>query len=78
MPMNKRNSPMPTAKLCLRLGAIADASQVRAPQSVSKRNNTPATNTEPRHCCQLATATTVKAINAFSPIYGATAIGRLA
>jgi hypothetical protein len=51
MPMSSRNSPMPIAKLCLRLGEMAPASQARARSSVNTRNSTPLTNTAPRLCC---------------------------
>ena len=78
-PMKARKSPMPTAKLCFIDGEIELASQVRAPTSVMIRKMTPLTNTAPRRCCQVTpSAARPKAMNAFSPMYGATAMGRFA
>src|SRR5205085_5288431 len=43
------------------------------------RKTTPLTKTAPRRCCQvMPKAARPKAMNAFSPMYGATAIGRFA
>src|ERR1051326_5268224 len=78
-PMKARNSPMPAAKLYLRLGEIALPSHPRKPMNVMIRKITPLTKTAPRRCCQvMPSAARPKAMNAFSPMYGATAIGRLA
>ena len=78
-PINARKSPMPAAKLYLRLGEIALASQVRSPAKVRMRKTTPLTNTAPSRCCHVTpSAARPKAMNAFSPMYGATAIGRFA
>ena len=70
---------MPAAKLCLSVGEIESASQARIPRSVMTRKNTPATNTAPSRSCQeMPRAVSPKAMNAFSPMYGATATGRFA
>ena len=43
------------------------------------RKITPLTNTAPRRCCHVTpSAARPKAMKAFSPMYGATAIGRFA
>ena len=59
--------------------ATALASHFRTPRSVMTMKMTPLTNTAPRRCCQvMPNAASPNAMNAFSPMYGATAIGRLA
>ncbi len=78
-PMNARKRPIPAPKLNLRLGEIAFASQPRKPAKVMIRKRMPLTNTAPRRCCQvMPRAARPKAMNAFSPMYGATAMGRFA
>ena len=78
-PMNARNRPMPTAKLCFRLDEIAFASQTRKPANVMTRKSAPLMNTAPSRCCHVTPSDArPKAMNAFSPMYGATAIGRFA
>ena len=78
-PMKARKRPMPAAKLCFIDGEIAAASQLRKPTSVMIRKTTPLTKTAPRRCCQvMPSAARPKAMKAFSPMYGATAIGRFA
>ena len=70
---------MPTAKACFRLGDTASASQLLMPSTVMARNTSPLTNTAPSICGQVAPIVArPKATNAFSPMYGATAIGRFA
>ena len=65
------------AKLCLSEIEIASAIRARMPVSVSSAKSTPLTNTAPRACCQaMPIAVRPKATKAFSPMYGATAIGR--
>jgi len=59
------------------LGEMAAASQERARHKVRMRKMHPATNTEPSRCCQVMPINP-KAMKAFSPMYGATASGRLA
>ena len=79
-PMNARNRPMPTAKLCFMLGEIASASQrAHAEQRDDEEDHAAdedrAEALLPRRC---RSAARPKAMKAFSPMYGATAIGRLA
>ncbi len=70
---------MPTAKLNLRLGEMASASQARRPATEMTRKSRPPRKTAPSRCCHVTpSAASPKAMNAFSPMYGATAIGRLA
>ena len=70
---------MPTAKLCFIDGEMASASHWRMPARVMIRKTTPLTNTAPRRCCQVTPSVArPKAMNAFSPMYGATAMGRRA
>ena len=71
---------MPTAKLYLRFCGIASASHPRTRNTVSSVNRTPARKIAPSAICHEypSTLTTVKAIKAFSPMYGAMAKGRLA
>ena len=77
--MNARKSPMPTAKLYFKLGEMAFANQVRKPAKVMTRNSRPLMKTAPSRCCQvMPRAARPKAMKAFSPMYGATAIGRFA
>ena len=83
-PISIRNRPMPTAKLCFMLREIDCASQPRNRSSVSTRKRTPLTKTAPSRCCQVIASPPIvravrpKAMKAFSPMYGATAMGRLA
>ena len=78
-PMNARKRPMPAAKLNFKLCEIDFASQPRSPISVMMRKRTPLTKTDPIRCCQvIPSAPSPKAMNAFSPMYGATAMGRFA
>jgi hypothetical protein len=77
--MSARKSPMPTAKPCFRLGEMASASQERTPRTVSARKRSPLTKTTPRSCGhETPRAARPNATKAFSPMYGATAIGRFA
>ncbi len=60
---------MPAAKLYFRLGEMAFASFDRTWNTVSSRNTTPATNTDPSRCSHVAPrATRPKAMKAFSPM----------
>ena len=69
-PMNVRNSPMPTAKLHLSESGMALAIQARTLITVSTVNKTPARKIAPKATCHDRPIpwTTVKAINAFSPM----------
>ena len=70
---------MPTAKACFMLGLMELASQPRIPSNVMTRKTSPETKTAPRRSCQpIPREASPKAMKAFSPMYGATAIGRLA
>ena len=71
---------MPTAKLCFSERGIAFASQLRTLNTVSTVKSTPARKIAPSAVCQLNPIpfTTVKTMNAFSPMYGAMANGRFA
>ena len=79
-PMKVRKRPIPTAKLSLRLSGSASASQLRILRTVRIVNRTPAMKTAPRAACQVypIDLTTVNAMKAFSPMYGAIAKGRFA
>jgi hypothetical protein len=69
---------MPTAKECFMLGDRV-ASFGPAPIRTRTANPSPATSTVPRRCCQvIPMVARPKARKAFSPMYGAAAIGRFA
>ena len=60
-------------------GEIAFASQARKPAMVMMRKTMPLTKTVPSRCCHVTpSAASPNAMKAFSPMYGATAIGRFA
>jgi hypothetical protein len=64
----------------LRFSGIALASHARAPHTVMTVNRRPPMKIAPSAVCHEypSTLTTVKATNAFSPMYGAIAKGRFA
>jgi hypothetical protein len=67
--MRARKRPIPTAKLCLRLGDTAVASQDRMPSTVMRRKTSPLTKTAPSICGQaIPIAVRLKATKAFSPM----------
>ena len=78
--MKVRNNPIPIAKLCLSDIGRALASQLRTLSTVRSVNITPARKIAPSAVCQGKPIpfTTVNTMNAFSPMYGAIANGRLA
>jgi len=69
-PMKVTKRPMPTAKACLSERGRAAASHPRTRNTVSSVNATPARKIAPRAVCQGKPIpfTTVKAMNAFSPM----------
>ncbi len=78
-PMKLRKSPIPTAKARFIEGLIESASQRKSPDSAMSRKSAPLTKTAPIRSCQpIPSVAMPKAMKAFSPMYGATAIGRLA
>lgn len=67
--MRARKRPIPTAKLCLRLGEIDAASHGRIRSMVKAAKAAPLTKTAPSRCCQeMPRAERPKAMKAFSPM----------
>jgi len=71
---------MPTLKPTFSFSGMEFTSQVRMFRTVSTAKMAPEMKMAPRACCHEnpMTFTTVKAMNAFSPMYGAMAKGRFA